>query len=61
MEERKGDTHPMETNISETSTIGVERDLSWHNLVIGIWEPFHLSKVINLRIFTYDINIGSIL
>jgi hypothetical protein len=53
-EDRGGDTHPMETDILETSTAGVETDLSGHDLGLGLWEPFQPSEVLNLRSFTYD-------
>jgi hypothetical protein len=60
MDDREGDTHPMETNIPETSTTGVKTYLSGHDLGLGLWEPFHLSEVLNLRRFTYDRKKGSI-
>jgi len=50
----------METHIKETSTIVEDTYIGGSGLEMGLWTPFQPSKVIDLRIFTYDNKIGII-
>jgi hypothetical protein len=54
MEDRGDDTHPMDIDLLEVSTVGIEIDTSTIDLGLGLWTPFQPSEVLNLRSFTYD-------
>jgi hypothetical protein len=50
-------THHIDVDIPGKSTTCTKTDTTMNGLGLGLWEPFQLAKVIDLRSFMYDIKL----
>jgi len=57
-EDRRGETHSMETEILETLAVGKDTNIAGNGLGMELWTPFQPSEVLDLRIFTYNSKTG---
>jgi hypothetical protein len=59
-EDEEGNTHPMDLDVPGTSTIGTKIETTSSVLGLGPWEPFWLTKIVEIRSFMYDRKMGQI-